>query len=63
MQKTQAQSGQEYVRKVRRAETAGTTRARIPAESEEMRKRVYLERIRFAFQRSTMEKTFPVVSP
>ena len=45
------------------AETAGTTRARVPAESEEMQKRVYLERIRFAFQRSTMEKTFPVVSP
>ena len=45
------------------AETAGTIRARVPAESEEMQKRVYLERIRFAFQRSTMEKTFPVVSP
>ena len=49
--------------KRRRAETAGTIRARVPAESEEMQKRVYLERIRFAFQRSTMEKTFPVVSP
>ena len=49
--------------KRRRAETACTIRARVPAESEEMQKRVYLERIRFAFQRSTMEKTFPVVSP
>ena len=49
--------------KRRRAETARTIRARVPAESEEMQKRVYLERIRFAFQRSTMEKTFPVVSP
>lgn len=45
------------------AETAGTIRANTPAENEEMQKRVYLERIRFAFQRSTMEKTFPVVSP
>ena len=45
------------------AETAGTIWTRVPAESEEMQKRVYLERIRFAFQRSTMEKTFPVVSP
>ena len=49
--------------KRRRAGTARTIRARVRAENEEMQKRVYLERIRFAFQRSTMEKTFPVVSP
>ena len=45
------------------AETACTIWTRVRAESEEMQKRVYPERIRFAFQRSTMEKTFPVVSP